>query len=48
MSDEVLKSPEVLQSSTTKMPKILLQRAEEIFPTLKESTVSVVSFELVL
>jgi hypothetical protein len=39
MNDEVLKSPEVLQSSTIKMPKILLQRAEEIFPALKESMV---------
>ena len=52
MSDKVLLSPEVPQSSTTKMSKILLQRAEEIFPALKASTVSVVCmkwfYELVL
>jgi hypothetical protein len=42
MNDEVVKSLEVLQSSTTKMPKILLQRAEEIYPALKKSMVSVV------
>jgi hypothetical protein len=42
MSDKVLKSQEVPQSSTTKAPKILLQRAEEIFPALDDSTVSAV------
>jgi len=43
MSDkEVLKSHEVLQSHTTKKPEVLLQRAEEIFPALKENMVSVV------
>ena len=42
MSDEVLKSQEVLQSPTRKMPKVLLQKAEEIFSALKESMVSVV------
>jgi hypothetical protein len=43
MSDEeVLKSHEVLRYHTTMMPKVVLQRAEEIFPALKESMVSVV------
>jgi hypothetical protein len=43
MSDEeVLNSHEVLRSHTTTMPKIVLQRAEEIFPALKKSMVSVV------
>jgi len=39
---EVLKSHEVLQFHTTKKPEVLLQRAEEIFPSLKESMVSAV------
>jgi len=39
---DVLKSHEVQWSHTTKMPEILLQRAQEIFPALKESMVSVV------
>jgi hypothetical protein len=43
MSDEeVSKLPEVLGSHKTKMPKILLQRAGEILPALRESMVSVV------
>jgi hypothetical protein len=32
---------EVLKSDATKMPTIILQRAEEVFPALKESLVSV-------
>jgi hypothetical protein len=32
---------EVLQSHKTKKPKIVLQRAEEIFSALKESVVSI-------
>jgi hypothetical protein len=32
---------EVLKSVETKMPSIILQRAEEVFPALKESSVSV-------
>jgi len=43
MSDkEVLKSRGVLQSHTANISEVLLQRAEEIFSALKESTVSVV------
>jgi len=38
---EVLKLHEVLHSLTTKMPKILLQRAEHKFPALKVSMVGV-------
>jgi len=34
--EEVLKLHKVLESPTTKMPKIQLQRIEEIFPSLKE------------
>jgi hypothetical protein len=40
--EEVLNLHEIQGSHNTKMPKILLQRAEEIFPALKESMVSVV------
>jgi hypothetical protein len=39
---KVLKLHDVPQSHTTKMPKVLLQRAEEIFPALKEDMISVV------
>jgi hypothetical protein len=43
MSDKyVLKSHEVLPFHKTEMPKLVLQRAEEIFPALKETMVSVV------
>jgi phage-related holin len=38
---EVVKLHENAQSFQTKMPKILVQRAEEIFPALKENMVSV-------
>jgi hypothetical protein len=37
---------EVLKSDATKMPRIILQRAEEIFPPLKESLVSVLHRKL--
>jgi hypothetical protein len=33
---------EVLKSDATKLPTIILQRAGEVFPALKESLVSVV------
>jgi hypothetical protein len=46
MSDkEVVMSHNVPQSQTTKIPKIILAKAEEMFPALKESTVSVVCVE---
>jgi hypothetical protein len=32
---------QILQSLATRVPKIILQRVEEIFPPLKESLVSV-------
>jgi hypothetical protein len=38
---EVVKLHESPQSFTTGMPKIQVQRAEEIFPALKENMVSV-------
>jgi len=38
---EVVKLHKSLQSHTTGMPKVLVQRAEEIFPALKENMVSV-------
>jgi hypothetical protein len=44
MSKEVGKSHESLQSQT-KIPRIMLQRAEKMFPALKEGTVSVVCME---
>jgi hypothetical protein len=37
---EVLNLPEILQSLATRRSKILLRRAEEIFPALKQSMVS--------
>jgi hypothetical protein len=39
---KVVKSHDVLHSQTTKIPKIILQRAEKIFTALKEGKVSVV------
>jgi hypothetical protein len=46
MSDkEVVKLHEGLHFQTTKIPKIMLQRAEKMFPALKEGTVSVVRME---
>jgi len=46
MSDkELLKSHNVPQPGTAKIPKIMLQRAEEIFPALKANRVSVVCME---
>jgi hypothetical protein len=38
---EDMKLHESLQSVPTRMPKVQVQRAEEIFPALKENTVSV-------
>jgi hypothetical protein len=38
---EVVKLREDLQVLATRMPKVLVQRAEEIFPALKENMVSV-------
>ena len=38
---EFVKLDESLQSRTAGMPKVLVQRAEEIFPALKENMVSV-------
>jgi hypothetical protein len=38
-------SHNVPQSGTTKMPVVMLHRAEEMFPALKEGTVSVVCME---
>jgi len=39
---EVVNVHENLRSLTAGMPKVLVQRAEEIFPALKENMVSVV------
>jgi len=36
-----------LKSDATKMPTIILQRAEEVFPALKESLVSVLYRKLI-
>jgi hypothetical protein len=42
MCDErVPNLPKILQSLATRVPKIVLQRVEEIFPSLKETLVSV-------
>jgi hypothetical protein len=39
--EAIMYDKEVLKSNATKMPRIILQRAEEVFPVLKESLVSV-------
>jgi hypothetical protein len=36
-----------LKSDATKMPTIILQRAEEVFPALKENLVSVLYRKLI-
>jgi hypothetical protein len=38
--DQVSSLQKILQSFGTKVPKIVVQRAEEIFPSLKEMMVS--------
>jgi hypothetical protein len=38
---EVVQSHEMLQTLGTTMPKVLVQRAKEIFPALKKNMVSV-------
>jgi hypothetical protein len=43
MCDErVLKAQKILQCPAARVPKIVLQRVEEMYPRLKEGTVSVV------
>jgi hypothetical protein len=45
MSDEHnLRFKKILHSLATRVPKIILQRVEEVYPALKESLVSVVYF----
>lgn len=39
--EAIMCDQEVLKSNATKMPRIILQRAEEVFPALKENLVSV-------
>jgi hypothetical protein len=42
MSDEhILSLKKVLHSLATRVPKIILQRVEEVYPALNESLVSV-------
>jgi hypothetical protein len=38
---------EVIKSDAKKMPRIVLQRAEEVFPALKENLVSVLHRKLI-
>jgi hypothetical protein len=38
---------EVLQSHAIKMPRIILERAEAVFPALKENLVSVLNRQLI-
>jgi hypothetical protein len=38
---------EVIKADATKMPRIILQRAEEVFSALKESLVSVLYRKLI-
>jgi hypothetical protein len=44
MCDEQVLSPRKIPHSPTRMPKIVVQRVEEIYPALKESLVSVLCF----
>jgi hypothetical protein len=42
MCDErVLKAQKILQCPATRVPKIVVQKVEEMYPCLKEGTVSV-------
>jgi hypothetical protein len=41
IQEAIMCDKEVLKSHATKMPTIILQRAKEIFPALKENLVSV-------
>jgi hypothetical protein len=45
--EAIMSGKEVLKSHATKMPKIFLQRAEEVFPALKENWVSVFHSKLI-
>ena len=45
--EAIMYDKEVLKSNATKMPRIILQRAEEVFPVLKESLVSVLYRKLI-
>jgi hypothetical protein len=40
--EQVSNLENILQSPSARVPKIMLQRVEEIFPSLRESLVSVV------
>jgi hypothetical protein len=42
--DKVSSLQKTVQSVATKVPKIVIQRAEEIFPALKEIMVSLMRF----
>jgi hypothetical protein len=44
MCDEKVLSPHKIPHSPRRVPKVMAQRAEEIFPALKESLVSVLCF----
>ena len=45
--EAIMCDQEVLKSNATKMPRIILQRAEEVFPALKGSLVSVLYRKLI-
>jgi hypothetical protein len=42
--ERLLRLKKILHSLATRVPKIILQRVEEVYPALKESLVSVVYF----
>jgi hypothetical protein len=45
--EAIMCEKEVLKLRATKMPRIFLQRAEEVFPALKENWVSVLYSRLI-
>jgi len=47
IQEAIMCDKEVLKSHATKMPRIILQRAEEVFPALKENLVSVLHRKLI-
>jgi len=45
--EAIMSDREVIKADDTKMPRIILQRAEEVFSALKESLVSVLYRKLI-
>jgi hypothetical protein len=44
--EQVLDLQKIMQSVAARVPKIIVQRAEEIFPSLKEGSVSILCLRM--